>query len=107
MSDTDESQPTVTVPLDLLDCLLDSEPCWFDHNGGCQAHGYLSLCPGELCPQAELKQVLAAAAAEGACVAPEPRNVTPIPQVDDVLTVKQPGSAWDVCPSTPGARPTP
>ena len=28
-----------------------NEPCWFDHHGGCQAHGYLSLEPGEHCPE--------------------------------------------------------
>jgi hypothetical protein len=27
------------------------EPCRFDHHGGCQEHGYLSLEPGERCPQ--------------------------------------------------------
>lgn len=39
---------------------LDPDPCWFDHHGGCQAHGYLDLEPGELCPQAVLKQMLEA-----------------------------------------------
>ncbi|KUM31872.1 hypothetical protein AQ436_01780 [Arthrobacter sp. EpRS66] len=38
--------------------LLDMDDCWFDHHGGCQAHGYLSLKPGELCPHAEGKQLL-------------------------------------------------
>jgi hypothetical protein len=37
----------------------DPDDCWFDHHGGCQAHGFLSLEPGELCPQAEAKQWLA------------------------------------------------
>jgi hypothetical protein len=44
--------------LDLLECLVDSETCWYDHHGGCQAHGYLSLRAGEMCPQAELKELL-------------------------------------------------
>ncbi|MGI6878805.1 hypothetical protein [Microbacterium sp. gxy059] len=35
--------------------LIDPDECWFDHNGGCQAHGYFSLQPGELCPNAEAK----------------------------------------------------
>jgi hypothetical protein len=48
------------APRDLLESLVDDDPCWFDHHGGCQAHGYLSLEPGELCPQAELKALLAA-----------------------------------------------
>lgn len=39
--------------------LIDTDDCWFDHAGGCQAHGYLSLKPGELCPQAEAKAWLA------------------------------------------------
>lgn len=37
----------------------DPDDCNFDHHGGCQAHGYLSLEPGELCPHAEAKQYLA------------------------------------------------
>jgi hypothetical protein len=42
----------------LLEDLVDDEPCWFDHHGGCQGHGYLSLQHGETCPQAELKTLL-------------------------------------------------
>jgi hypothetical protein len=42
----------------LLEELVDSGKCWFDHHGGCQEHGYLDLQPGELCPQAELKALL-------------------------------------------------
>ncbi|MFI6368676.1 hypothetical protein ACIBG0_38840 [Nocardia sp. NPDC050630] len=38
---------------------VDPDDCHFDHHGGCQAHGYLSLKPGELCPHAEAKQYLA------------------------------------------------
>lgn len=45
----------------LLD-LVDPDDCWFDHHGGCQAHGYLSLKPGELCPVAAAKRWIAAAA---------------------------------------------
>jgi hypothetical protein len=48
-----------TVSRDLLESLVDDDPCWFDHNGGCQAHGYLALEPGEVCPQEELKRLLA------------------------------------------------
>lgn len=48
----------VTVPRELLESLVDNEPCWLDHGGGCQAHGYISLQPGELCPQYELQQLL-------------------------------------------------
>lgn len=48
----------ISVPRDLLDSMIDPDPCWFDHHGGCQAHGYLSLEPGEVCPQADLKSLL-------------------------------------------------
>ena len=53
------SAHTITIPLDLLKSLIDDEGCWFDHHGGCQAHGYLSLEPGEKCPQVEAKERLA------------------------------------------------
>ncbi len=33
------------------------------HHGGCQAHGYLSLEPGEKCPQQDAKELLKAAGA--------------------------------------------
>jgi hypothetical protein len=46
----------------LLVDLVDPDDCWFDHHGGCQAHGYLSLKHGELCPVAEAKQWIDAAA---------------------------------------------
>lgn len=44
--------------LTLLAELVDTEDCWFDHHGGCQAHGYLSLEQGEKCPQFEVKELL-------------------------------------------------
>lgn len=44
----------------LLRDLADPDPCVHDHHGGCQAHGYLSLEPGERCPHAEAKELLAA-----------------------------------------------
>ncbi len=50
----------------LIRDLIDPEECWFDHHGGCQAHGYLSLKPGEICPQAAAKAWIAAPAAEEA-----------------------------------------
>lgn len=50
----------VIVPRDLLDALTDPDECWFDHHGGCQAHGFLSLEPGERCPHAEAREILAA-----------------------------------------------
>ncbi|GGJ55830.1 hypothetical protein GCM10007173_13330 [Glutamicibacter ardleyensis] len=42
----------------LIRDLTDPGKCWFDHNGGCQEHGYLTLEPGELCPHAEATQLL-------------------------------------------------
>lgn len=45
----------------MAECLrdmVDEDPCDFDHHGGCQAHGYISLGPGEECPHAEAKRIL-------------------------------------------------
>ena len=42
----------------LIRDLVDPDACWFDHHGGCQAHGYLSLQPGEICPHQEAKDWL-------------------------------------------------
>lgn len=39
----------------LVAALTDPDDCHFDHHGGCQAHGYLDLKPGEMCPQLEAK----------------------------------------------------
>lgn len=50
----------MVVPIELLEALTDREDCSFDHHGGCQTHGYLSLEPGERCPQAEARELLAA-----------------------------------------------
>lgn len=44
--------------LDLLESLVDPDDCWFDHNGGCQAHGYISLQPGQICPVREAKDLI-------------------------------------------------
>lgn len=42
----------------LIRDLVDPDDCWLDHHGGCQAHGYLSLERGQLCPHEEAKQWL-------------------------------------------------
>jgi hypothetical protein len=47
--------------LDLIESLTNSDSCWFDHHGGCQSHGYLSLEPGEACPQQQAKDLVEAA----------------------------------------------
>lgn len=52
-------RPDTKELLTLLRDMIDPDPCWFDHHGGCQAHGYLSLRPGELCPHHEAKELLA------------------------------------------------
>lgn len=39
--------------IDLIGCLRDDGECWFDHHGGCQEHGFLSLKEGEQCPHAQ------------------------------------------------------
>lgn len=55
---SDELSRDMTVPVELLEALLDTDDCWFDHHGGCQAHGYISLRNGQECPQHELKRRL-------------------------------------------------
>jgi hypothetical protein len=50
----------ICVSAELLHVLADPDSCYFDHRSGCQAHGYLSLEPGELCPQAEVRGLLTA-----------------------------------------------
>lgn len=40
---------------DLIRSFIDPGPCSFDHHGGCQAHGYLDLEPGEKCLQQQAK----------------------------------------------------
>lgn len=54
-----EGQPDRAVLLRLVRELVDQDECWFDHHGGCQAHGYLWLEPGEQCPHAEAEALLA------------------------------------------------
>ncbi|MBT8161017.1 MULTISPECIES: hypothetical protein [Arthrobacter] len=44
----------------LIHSLTDRDYCSFDHHGGCQAHGYLDLQPGETCPQQEAKEFVKA-----------------------------------------------
>lgn len=44
--------------LQLLEDLRDPDECSFDHHGGCQAHGYLSLEHGERCPQSLLAELI-------------------------------------------------
>ena len=55
---TDPIEAKYRNTLRLIADLVDADDCWFDHHGGCQAHGYLSLEPGEKCPQQEAKELL-------------------------------------------------
>lgn len=52
------AEDTIAVPRWLLEELIDPDPCWFDHHGGCQAHGFLDSTPGELCPVEQAKRLL-------------------------------------------------
>lgn len=45
--------------IELLEDLADPDECSFDHHGGCQAHGYLGLKPGEMCPQEMVRHLIA------------------------------------------------
>ena len=62
MSDAEvaELRAKVEQLQNLIAEMVDEEPCWFDRWGGCQAHGYLSLKPGETCPQYDAQQIVAA-----------------------------------------------
>jgi hypothetical protein len=51
---------SLTAPRDLLESLVDPDPCSIDHDGDCQAHMYFGMTPGEVCPQEQLKAILAA-----------------------------------------------
>lgn len=44
--------------LDLLNSLVDPDDCDFDHHGGCQAHMFLALDHGEVCPVQDTKDFL-------------------------------------------------
>ena len=54
------SERQIMIPVALLESLTDEDACRLDHHGGCQAHGYLSLEEGEVCPQRDAKDRLAA-----------------------------------------------
>ena len=56
---TEDRMEEVKRLLELICDLSDGEECEFDHHGGCQAHGYLSLKPGERCPMGEANEIAA------------------------------------------------
>ena len=41
----------------LIGLLAHDDPCWFDHHGGCQAHGFLELQHGERCPVSRAQEI--------------------------------------------------
>lgn len=43
--------------LDLIADFVDPDPCYFDHHGYCQAHGWFDTDPK--CPHARAKELLA------------------------------------------------
>lgn len=53
--------------IELLADLADPDSCHYDHHGGCQAHGYLSLANGEQCPHSLARAFLAAARPSAGC----------------------------------------
>lgn len=61
--DTDDAHAMVAELIELRQLVadfIDPDDCWFDHRGGCQAHGYLSLERGQMCPHMEAKRLRAA-----------------------------------------------
>jgi hypothetical protein len=44
--------PPIAVPVELLDSLVSTELCQYDHNGDCQEHGYFGLAP-QRCPHSD------------------------------------------------------
>lgn len=48
-------QPTVEELLKLIDEMRDPDPCWYDHHGHCQAHGWPYTEPR--CPMARAAEL--------------------------------------------------
>lgn len=53
-----------TRVLDILESLIDDDPCSWDHNHSCQTHGYFYVDQGGLCPQEDAKRYVRAARRE-------------------------------------------
>ena len=43
----------------LLAALIDPDPCDWDHNHSCQAHGFFYIPQGEKCPNEEAREIVA------------------------------------------------
>ena len=57
--------PDMTTVLLVLSDLLDPDPCDWDHNHSCQAHGHFYIPQGQLCPVEHGKQLVQQALASG------------------------------------------
>jgi hypothetical protein len=86
---------TLLVSRNLLESLLDPEDCRFDHHGGCQEHGYLSLEWRE-CPMAEIKRLLSEEEAPGQRPTDSVAGSTEQPSSSSAAAM--------TVPTTPGAR---
>lgn len=47
--------PTTEELLELIDQMRDPDPCWYDHHGYCQAHGWMATEPR--CPHARAAEL--------------------------------------------------
>lgn len=47
--------PTAEELLELIDQMRDPDPCWYDHHGYCQAHGWMYTEPR--CPHARAAEL--------------------------------------------------
>jgi hypothetical protein len=56
-------ESATTAMLSLIDDLRDPDPCYFDHHGYCQAHGWTATEPR--CPHARAAEILAAQSRDG------------------------------------------
>lgn len=53
------SPSKIRKALELLDAMIDPDPCDWDHNHSCQAHGFYYIPQGTDCPNNEAKELLA------------------------------------------------
>lgn len=45
----------ITEAIEIMEALVDSDPCEWDHNHSCQAHGHYYIPEGEKCPNQRAK----------------------------------------------------
>ncbi|MBE4761765.1 hypothetical protein [Streptomyces caniscabiei] len=56
----DQARAEKSSLLELVDDLRDPDPCWYDHHGYCQAHGWTATDPR--CPDARAAELFAGCA---------------------------------------------